>query len=224
MMLDRHLGAALALGAAALLAAGAAIGPNVTDNYGPTHNSLVDLYDQAGRARLRGGLHLLAVLVGLGVVAVGHQRLPPSLGRSFFVLAGSVATAFFALGVLARLALVDPRLTTDAENATTLMDALARLADSAGLLAAGFALVALAGPVGAKRRTADPVVVGGYRLAGATLAVCGFAAGIPFGADEASSVFRPGGPLTVAGGVALIVVLLAFGSELDRPGAAEPYA
>jgi hypothetical protein len=221
-MLERHLGTVLALGVTTLVAAGAVIGPHATDNYGLTHNSLVDLLEQAGRARLGGGLRLLGLLAGLGVVVLGHHRLPPSIGRSFFVLGATVATACFTLGVLARLALVDPRVTTDAENATTLIDALARLADSAGLLAAGLAVVALAGAVGARRATADPVVVGGYRLAGAALAVCGFAAGMPFGAEEASSVFRPGGPLTVAGSITLVVVVLAFGFELDRPGRPEP--
>ena len=136
-MFERHIAALLALAIAVLLAAGAVIGPHVADNYGPTHNSLVALYEQAGRARLGGGLHLLGILAGLSVVAVGHQRLQASLGRSIFVLGGTVATGFFAFGVLARLALTDPRLTTNAENATTLIDASARLADSAGLLAAG---------------------------------------------------------------------------------------
>ncbi len=221
-MFDRHAAALLALAVAVLVAAGAAIGPHVTDHYGPTHNSLVELYDQAGRARLGGGLHLLGILVGLGMVAVAHHRLEPSLGRSFFVMGATVATVFFAFGVLARLAFTDPGLTTDAGNATTLIDALARLADSAGLLAAGLAVVALSGPVTAKRFSPDPVVVGGYRLAGAGLALCGFAAGIPLGATEASSVFRPGGPLTVCGGVLLLVLLLAIGAELDRPGGPEP--
>jgi hypothetical protein len=221
-MFERHAAALLALSVAVLVAAGAAIGPHITDHYGPTHNSLVDLYEQAGRARLGGGLHLLGVLAGLGVVAAGHHRLEPSFGRSFFVLSATVATGFFAFGVLARLAFTDPDLTTDADNASTFIDALARLADSAGLLAAGLAVVALSGPVAAKRLSPDPVVVGGYRLAGAALALCGFAAGIPFGATEDSSVFRPGGPLTVGGGVLLLLVLLAIGAELDRPDGPEP--
>lgn len=224
-MMERRGGALLAAAVVVLVLVGGMASPDTEDRYGPTDQTMGEIYDQQSQAKAAGGFRLLATGAGMALVALGHARLRRGFGRSLFTTTGTAAAGLFALGALARLAFSEPDFSLGGDGpplSVALFDALARLADNAALVFAGLSLVGFGLTVlAAYRERLDPVMVAPVQVPlwlGTVVSLCG--AGIALTLREEgnrvdTSWVRPGGPVTVAGSVGVLLGVIAIGALID---------
>lgn len=226
-MIERRGGALLAAAVVVLVLIGGMASPATEDRYGPTDQTMGEIYDQQSGAKTAGGFRLLAAGAGMALVALGHSRLRRGFGRSLFSTTGTTAAGLFALGALARLTFSEPDFSLGSDGRATplsveLFDALARLADNAALVFAGLSLVGFGLTVlAAYRERLDPVMVAPVQLPlwlGSAVSLCGACIALTLreeGNRVDTSWVRPGGPFTVAGSIGVLVGVVVIGALID---------